>query len=161
MDLLDNLVKYDRWATTTLFDVCRNLTDAQLDQEFDVGHRTIRATFAHAIASIEFWSGFMAGEQPVHDESPGPSFAALIERHARAQANFAALARKLEDEGRLDDIFVDHYEVRKSMDGTIVTVVMHNVEHNSEVLHILNRLGVPDLPEIDFGVWDYMLHNEV
>src|SRR5262245_5795702 len=121
MDLLDNLVKYDRWATTTLFDVCRNLSDDQLDQEFDVGHRTVRATFAHAVAAMEFWSAFLAGETPEQDESPGPSFAALIERHTRAQANFAALARKLRDEGRLEEVFVDHYEVRKSMDGTIVT----------------------------------------
>jgi uncharacterized damage-inducible protein DinB len=57
MDLIDNLVKYDRWATTTLLEVCRNLPDAQLDQEFDVGHRTLRDTFVHIIANIEFWNG--------------------------------------------------------------------------------------------------------
>lgn len=32
-------------------------------------------------------------------------------------------------------------------------------EHRTEVLHILDRLSVPDLPEVDHGVWHYLLHN--
>jgi uncharacterized damage-inducible protein DinB len=156
MDLIDNLVEYDRWATTTLLEVCRELPDAHLDQEFDVGHRTLRDTFVHISANIEFWSGFMAGQPHPPDESPGPSFAALIERHARVHANFAALARQLRDEGRLDETYVDHYDAPKSMGGTIPVIVLHNVEHNTEALHILNRLGVQDLPEVDYGLWDYL-----
>ena len=97
--------------------------------------------------------------QPLSD-STWPAYAALIERHARAQANFAALARRLRDEGRLDETYIDHYEAKKSMGGTIPVIVLHNVEHNTEVLHILNRLGVPDLPEVDYGLWDYLQHNE-
>src|SRR5215211_3216664 len=70
MDLIDSLLEYDRWATTTLLDVCRGLSDVQLDQPFDIGHQTLRATFVHNIATIEFWSGFMAGEtEPLQDET--------------------------------------------------------------------------------------------
>ena len=29
----------------------------------------------------------------------------------------------------------------------------------TEALHFLARLGVPDLPEVDLGVWEYMLLN--
>ena len=153
MDLIDSLLEYDRWATTTLLDVCRGLSDVQLDQPFDIGHQTLRATFVHNIATIEFWSGFMAGEtEPLQDETPEGSFAGLATRHERAHSAFAALSRRLRDEGRLDDTYVDHYKVRKSMGGTILTVVLHNVEHRTEALHILNRQGVPDLPEVDYGV---------
>ena len=38
-------------------------------------------------------------------------------------------------------------------------VVEHNAGHRNEVLHILGRLGVPDLPEVDLGVWEYFLLN--
>ena len=65
----------------------------------------------------------------------------------------------LRDEQRLHDTFVDHYAVRKSFGGTILMLVEHNTEHRGEALHIRERLGVPDLPKVDLGVWDYLLHN--
>jgi hypothetical protein len=64
MDLLDRLVGHDHWATAGLLELTRNLTDAQLDQPFDIGHRTLRATFEHMILNVEFWTTLMA-EQPV------------------------------------------------------------------------------------------------
>jgi len=85
MDLLDRLLGHDHWATACLLDLSRGLPDAQLDQPFDVGHRTLRTTFEHMI---------------------------------------------------------------------FVHVVLHDAEHRSEALHILERLGVPDLPEVDHGLWD-------
>jgi uncharacterized damage-inducible protein DinB len=87
------------------------------------------------------------------------SLAGLRDCHERSYAAFAAVARRLRDEQRLGDTFVDHYAVRKSFGGTILMVVEHNAEHRTEVLHILERLGVPDPPEVDLGVWDYMLQN--
>ena len=164
MDLLDLLLDHDRWATRRLLDVSASLTDAQLDQEFDIGHRTVRETFGHMIVTVPFWTAFLAGHpaaggysadaQP-DDRSP----AALIDHHERSYAAFADAARRLRDEQRLEEAFVDHYGVRKSFGGTILMVVEHNAEHRTEALHILERLGVPDLPEVDLGVWDYMLLN--
>ena len=49
MDLLDRLLEHDHWATAQLLDLSRHLSDAQLDQEFDIGHRTLRDTFEHMI----------------------------------------------------------------------------------------------------------------
>ena len=154
MDLLDRLLEHDRWATDQLLDLSRGLTDAQLDQEFDVGHRSLRATFEHMIFNVAFWTALMAG-QPVDAPQEDRSLAALSERHARSYATFATLARQLRDEQRLDDTFVDHYAAHKSFGGTIIHVVLHNAEHRSEALHILERLGVPDLPEVDHGLWDH------
>ncbi len=37
MDLLDRLLAHDHWATARLLDLSRGLTDAQLDQPFDIG----------------------------------------------------------------------------------------------------------------------------
>jgi len=164
MDLLDLLLNHDHWATGRLLDASGGLTDAQLDQPFDVGHRTLRATFGHMIFNVPFWAAFLAG-QPADggysaDIQPDDrSLAALTDHHERSYAAFASVARRLRDEQRLDETFVDHYAVRKSFGGTILTVVEHNAEHRTEVLHILARLGVPDLPEVDLGVWEYGLLN--
>ena len=164
MDLLDLLLDHDRWATARLLEASGGLTEAQWDQEFDIGHRTLRETFGHMVFNVPFWTAFLAGEaaedgwsadhQP-EDRSP----AALREHHERGYAAFAGVARRLRDEGRLGEVFADHYGVRKSAGGTILMVVEHNEGHRTEALHILARLGVPDLPEVDLGVWDYRLHN--
>ena len=85
--------------------------------------------------------------------------AALIDRHERYYATFATLARQFRDQQRLDETFIDHYDARKSIGGTILHVVLHNAEHRTEAVHILERLGLPDLPEVDHGLWDYKLQN--
>ena len=54
MDLLDRMVGHDRWATSQLLERCSRLTDAQLDQAFDVGHRSLRETLDHMIYVIDF-----------------------------------------------------------------------------------------------------------
>ena len=46
MDLLDRLLGHDRWTTARLLNLSRGLTDVQLDQPFDVGHQSLRTTFA-------------------------------------------------------------------------------------------------------------------
>ena len=164
MDLLDLLLDHDRWATAQLLEASGGLTDAQLDAPLDVGHRTLRATFSHMIFNVPFWTAFLTG-QPTDggysaDVQPDDrSLAALTEHHERSYAAFAEVARRLRDEGRLGETYTDHYDVRKSFGGTILMVVEHDEGHRVEALHILQRLGVPDLPEVDLGVWDYLLHN--
>jgi len=158
MDLLDRLLGHDQWATDQLLDLSRSLSDAQLDQPFDIGHRTLRATFEHIIINIAFWTALMT-ERPVDTQQYDRSLAGLVERHERYYATFATLARQLRDEQRLDDTFIDHYAARKSFGGTILHVVLHNAEHRTEGVHILERLGLPDAPEVDHGLWDYEVHN--
>lgn len=159
MDLLDQLLDHDHWATAHLLDRCRVLTDQQLDQEFDVGLRTIRATFEHMIPNVEVWTEMLTGQSSggQQDDSSLPS---LIDRHERSSTAFAAMARRLRDQQRLDDTFEDHYAVRKSLGGTVLMIINHNEGHRCEIVHILTRLGLPDPPEVDYGVWDYMQHNE-
>src|SRR5215211_268191 len=151
MDLVDRLLDHDHWATAQLLDRSRNLTHAQLDQEFDIGHRTLRATFAHMIINIAFWTGLMT-EQPVDDERDDHTLASLIDRHERFYATFATLARQFRDEQRLEKTFIDHYDARKSFGGTILHVILHNAEHRTEALHILERLAGPNPPEVDYGL---------
>lgn len=154
MDLLDRLLEHDYWATTQLLELSRDLTDAQLDQPFDIGHRTLRATFDHTIFNTAAWTRRMA-EQPIDVPRDDLSMAALIERHERSYADFVAFARRIRDEQRMDDTFVDYFGGEMTYGGAIIHVVLHNAEHRSEALHILARLGVPDLPEVDHGLWDF------
>lgn len=157
MDLVERLLEHDRWGTALLFDLCRGLSDAQLDQQFDIGLQSLRATFAHMVMNTEFWHGLMIGA-PVDYAPPSDwSLADLIARHDRAYDAFAATSRQMRDEGRLEETYIDHYDAAKSMAGTILHVTLHNAEHRTEVVHMLVRLGVPEQPEVDHGLWDYLL----
>lgn len=155
MDLLDRMLGHDEWTTTQLLKLSSNLTDEQLDREFDVGHRTLRTTFDHMIYNVAVWTGLMAG-QPADVDRSDKSVPALMDRHERSYAEFASLARQLQDEQRLDDTYIDHFDYPQSFGGTIVHVIWHNAVHRSEVLHILQRLGVPDLPEGDPQEWEHL-----
>lgn len=155
MDLLDRLLDHDRWATDQLLALAGALTDAQLDQEFDVGHRTLRETFEHMVFNVEAWTAGMAG-QPIDRRREERSLAALVDRHERSYADFAALARRLRDERRLDETYTDDFGEPMRFGGAIVHVVLHNEGHRGEALHILSRLGVPDLPELDHALWDHL-----
>jgi uncharacterized damage-inducible protein DinB len=159
MDLLDRMLEHDRWATWTMLDVSRDLSDEQLDRSYDIGLGSLRATFGHIIVNVDFWTRLMTGDPIEYEELTRASIANLIQHHDRTYAAFAALARRLRDEQCLDDIFLDHYEVNKSFGGTILHVVLHNAEHRTEAVHILQRLGLPNVPEVDHGLWDYEMHN--
>ena len=160
MDLLDRLLEHDRWATDQLLEACRGLSDEQLGEEIDVGHRTLGETFGHMIVTVGFWTALMAGQRPETGWTGERTLAALAERHGRAYDAFADFARRARDEGRLDETYIDHYDARKSIGGTVLSVVLHNEEHRTEARHILARLGVPDVPEVDHGLWDYEMLNE-
>lgn len=155
MDLLDRLLGFDHWATARLLDLSRDLTDAQLDQPFDVGLATLRTTFEHLIFNIDFWRLQMTGQPVTTERDRHLPVTALIERHERAQASFAALARRSRDEGRLDDTFVDHFGYPQTLGGTVLHVADHNQEHRTEARHILQRLGVPDLPDLYPQEWEH------
>lgn len=62
MDVLERLLRHDEWPPRKLLEICAALNDEQLDREFDIGHRTLRATLNHIVHNVEAWSSLMAGE---------------------------------------------------------------------------------------------------
>jgi uncharacterized damage-inducible protein DinB len=156
VDLLDRLLGYDRFTTERVLALCRDRPDADLDRDFDIGNRTIRRTVIHMLGAMELWTGLMSGQPPVEEARDG-AIAALQARHARSHDRFDAVVREVAAAGRLDETFTDHHGVPQSYGGTILQVMAwHNVHHRSEVLHMLQRLGVPDLPDGDPQEWEHL-----
>lgn len=158
MDLLRRLLEHDRWATAQLLELSRDLTDEQLDQPFDIGHQTLRATYVHMIVNLQFWMGLIHG-QPIDPRQVGQrhagSIAALADFHTDVHASFTEFALDARDNGRLDETFVDHWGEHPSIGGTILHVILHNTEHRTDAAHILQRLGVVDEVEVDHLLWEH------
>ncbi|HUE12721.1 MAG TPA: DinB family protein [Planctomycetaceae bacterium] len=159
MDLLDRLLGHDAWTTRQLLLLCRDLTDEQLDHDFDIGHRTVRTTFRHIIRNVEGWSDLMAGRPIDNDQrSPGTSISELIARLDLAAADLAKVARAVAQRDGWDEKWLDkRSEPPKEFTygGSIAHVITHSMHHRAQVLYLLRQLGLKDLPEGDVLSWEH------
>ena len=156
MNMLDRLLGHDFATTQELLRLCLDLTDDEMDRVFDAGWGTLRKTFDHMISNIEVWTDLMM-ERSVRPASNNVSAHQLLDRFERNYSEFAEFAHQTEREGRLDALFTDVLDkppVQKSIGGAIGHVITHNMHHRTEVLHMMHRLGIRDLPEGDLIGWD-------
>jgi uncharacterized damage-inducible protein DinB len=160
MDILDRLLQHDAWTTRQILERCRGLSDAQLDQPFDVGVGSVRATLIHIIGNMETWTGLISLRPAEQVRRPGAyphSVEGLFERMEEVAAELSTAATRLRAEGRLDDLFPDVLDdppTLKSFGGAIAHVITHSHIHRGELLHMLARLGLQDLPEGDVLSWE-------
>ncbi len=155
MDQSERLLQHDRWMTNLLFDAAAKLDDASLDQDFDIGHRTVRVTLDHITVGIELWTSLMSGE-PARWE-PNPSgVETMRQRQSVAYDQFESLARQISAEERLDETFIDPWNYYQSMGSTILHVILHSHVHRSELLHMFQRLGFAEFTQGDPQEWEHM-----
>jgi uncharacterized damage-inducible protein DinB len=144
---------------------CGELTESELFQRFDIGHETVHATLVHIIDNVGNWTELMRTGQ-AEDRIDGwaeMGVPSLIAEHERSYAGFARLAREIREADRWDDLWVDMLDDparSKSYGGAILHVITHNMHHRGEVLHMLSRLGLDDLPEGDLLGWEAGLNAE-
>src|SRR4051812_37861470 len=161
MDLLDRLLGHDKWTTDELLRRSRELSAGQWDQRFDIGCESVHRTFAHVIDNERIWTELIAGRDPEHvtDGWWDYSLAELTTAYDEAYRDFAELARTIRDYGQWDDEFIDTLDrppVYKTKGGGVLHVITHSMHHRSEILHMLTRLGLTDLPEGDMLGWEQM-----
>ncbi len=163
MDLTDRLLGHDAWTTHLLLARCRDLTDEQLDRNFEIGHRTVRATLVHLIRNVEVWSDLMAGGAVRADPGlNGQSVSALTARLTSAAADLAKVTRAVAERGGWDDEWIDSLDsppTSKTYGGAIAHVITHSMHHRAQLLYMLRRLGVMDLPEGDVLSWEQHIRS--
>lgn len=161
MDLLDRLLGHDDWTTRQVLERAQEVDPSALHTIFDIGHESFYETAVHMIANVRTWTDLMNG---VATKANRPSWNGLTlddlnARHAEAMADFAALARRIRDEGRLDELWTDMFDdppTEKTYGGAIGHVLIQDMFHRGELLHILARLGLSDLLEGDLLSWEAM-----
>jgi uncharacterized damage-inducible protein DinB len=152
MTPLDRLLGHDAWTTRQLLLASRPLTDAQLDQEFDLGYKSLRVTFGHILRNMEAWSDQIAG-RPVRARVEGTqSVEALLARLDGAANDLALAAKAVEERGGLDE--PSEGENPRSRGAAILHVITHSMHHRAQIIAMLHRLGVADVPEGDVLSWE-------
>jgi uncharacterized damage-inducible protein DinB len=160
MDLLDRLLGHDAWTTRQLIKHCCELSDEQLDRQFEIGHRSVRATLHHIIFNMEAWSALMSGVA-----LPGPtssdddrSMSHFSSRLALAADRLAQVATAIAARGAWDERWLDVFDdppAEKTCGGAIAHVITHSMHHRAQLLYMLRQLGVKDLPEGDVLSWEH------
>jgi uncharacterized damage-inducible protein DinB len=159
MDLLDRLLGHDAWTTEQLLKLYQPLTDAQLDRQFDIGHRSLRATMDHIIHNLEVWSMLMAGQQ-VEGSAVDRTPAGMLKRLDIAAQRLARVARDVADRGAWNDTWIDTLDQpprAKSFGTGIAHILTHSMHHRAQVLFLLRLSGVTNLPEGDVFSWEAAL----
>jgi uncharacterized damage-inducible protein DinB len=162
MDLLDRLLGHDAWTTRELLARAARLPEAELDRPFDLGLRTLRATFDHLIHNMEVWGGLMAGVEvrPRGPADPAPAETTvdgLLARLEPAAARLAEVARGVARRGAWDETWLDVLDdppTRRTYGGAIAHVLTHSMHHRAQVIAMLRHLGVEDVPEGDVLGWE-------
>lgn len=150
MDILDTLLEHNEQTTAKLIEQSRGLTEAELDHDFDLAHRTVRKTFDHIIESMEWWTDLMLQRPARTFDALGLdplSLDGLQVRLENVAPELAHISRNLQAEGRLDEKFPPREDWPHPFrhGATIVHVLTHGAHHRSQVIHMLRRLGVPDV----------------
>lgn len=156
VDLLCQLLAYDAWTTRQLLKCAATLSDDSLDQEYDIGHRSIRRTFVHLIRNMEVWCSLIE-ENNLRDEcqaAQDDSINALLIRLQIAADRLATTARQITGDGRWHEMFVDSIDgMHKEFGLAIAHVLTHSMHHRAQLLYLLRRAGVVELPEGDIFSW--------
>lgn len=155
-DPLKILLHFDRWATERLFAVCRQLSDAQLDQEFEIGLKSLRRTFSHLVANMNWWAD-IADSRPQRefDRSQG-SLDEIVRRFEEAWDDWAGILNRSSPQ-RMAEVIVDEFDNPEYGKGTlrfvrsavVLHILNHGAHHRAQCLNMLRHLGVNPLPEID------------
>lgn len=158
MDLLDRLLRHDAWTTRELLQRCQQLTDDEVDREFDLGHRSVRATLLHLIWNMEVWGDLMGGREvnPIGDPRRQlTSVSQMIERLDRATAILEQVARGIADRDGWDETWTDSLDGHvRTYGGSVAHIITHSMHHRAQLLYLLRRLGVEHLPEGDVLSWE-------
>lgn len=146
---------HDAWTTHQLLTCSKELADEQLDREFDMSHRSVRATFQHLVRNMEVWSDLMAGRPP--RAAAGDSIDELTVRQEKAAGDLAEVARAVAGRDGWDDLWTDWLDTpptRKTYGGALAHVITHSMHHRAQLIYMLRQLGVENLPEGDVLSWE-------
>lgn len=151
MNLNVELLKHNTMMNDRLLEVCRGLTDEQLESTVEGTYGTIGATLVHVAGGQQSYAArFFGGERPERlTEIPFPGFDALT--GAFNEGN--TLLERAAAEAATDEYVTIHdddpdtkWRMHRSL--LLLQAINHGTEHRSQIATILTQLGIT-APEMD------------
>ncbi|HYT75258.1 MAG TPA: DinB family protein [Vicinamibacterales bacterium] len=146
---LDHVLRHNTWANGTLFDFCRSLDPARLDDQAAGTYGTLYGTLQHLVGGEQWYvwliTGELQGARIRRDERHSLDELAAI---AAATGERTLVIAASDDPDRQIAVDADHSTV-----GTVLAqLVHHGNEHRTQATTILGASGI-EPPEI--SAWAY------
>ena len=141
-DLITDLYRQSEWANLRLIEVCRGLTDEQLDATADGAYGSIRSTLTHLIGSEAGYIRRLGGtpRRALERGSDWPAFD-VLEEVVRSSAD--GLIERAGAVGGstvvVEDAPGERFEIEANV--LLVQAINHSTEHRSQICTILTVLG--------------------
>ncbi|MCA9244068.1 MAG: DinB family protein [Phycisphaerales bacterium] len=150
---LQELFLYNDWANTQTLDAAQGLTDAQLDQPFEMGLKTMRLTLRHIHDAEAIWLARWKGAStkfPPETDRPSVDVIRrrMMETAAERDAYLAERGAAAERESiSYSDTKGNAY--RHALGDLMLHVANHGVHHRAQVRNMLRAFGA-ELPMVDY-----------
>jgi uncharacterized damage-inducible protein DinB len=155
-DPLQILTHFDRWATDRLIESFRRLDPVDLDRSFEIGLGSIRKTFVHVVANMEWWLDRARCRPPRAFDSKPVSLDAIVQRYQAAWSELESMVSGSDPkhiaqviDSEFDQPDGSKVKVRFPRSAVLLHVLNHGTHHRVQCLNMLRQLGVDPLPEID------------
>jgi uncharacterized damage-inducible protein DinB len=153
MRTLADLYAYNAWANAQVFARCRDVDQAQLDEQAPGTYGTITETLKH-LAQVEAVYALMLQDKPLaSQESPDQFFAHDLAWFAdlmvRVGRQYTELLANASDAFYDEPLRVPWFDFVLTKHDGLLQVLSHSAQHRAQVFSVLGQLGI-DVPDLDY-----------
>ncbi len=153
------LLTHNRWANQQIIDACRELSDEQFHQSFEMGVGSLHNSLNHIMGAMKGWGDLLGGrEQQERLESQTHSIDELevFNNDLSDDLENSAAANPV-DQIVTGERGGQSYSFAR---GAVLThVTTHGMHHRAQCLNMLRQLGVEKLPPSAVVEWIFMVDN--
>ncbi|MFN7019993.1 MAG: DinB family protein [Phycisphaerales bacterium] len=159
------MIRHNVWATRELLKGCVALSDAQWNQEFEIGPGSLRKTLTHIVGAMMRWADRISEAELRESIEDGPQRYTpeeLIDLLEVASEQLGLIAADIERgaaEGawdrriRFDTPDGKTYLFTRA--AALTHVLTHGMHHRAQALNIRRRLGLPPFGlDLDVVEWE-------
>jgi uncharacterized damage-inducible protein DinB len=151
---LAEMLRYNQWATRTLIEACRMLSDDNLDARMPGVSGSVRELLVHLVGAQQTLALRTKGRQhegELSRWSDWPGFDALLNLAGQSSEDLIAIAEGLDADRDVDLPFLGKV-YRFPASFFLVHAMAHGVEHRTEIKVALGQRGI-ETPDLDG--WSY------
>jgi uncharacterized damage-inducible protein DinB len=142
-DLVEDLYRQNEWANLRLIEVCRQLTDAQLDATGPGAFGSIRNTLLHLIGAEARNVRRLGGNPAREIRSRGAAWPGFDELENVVRSSAVGLVERARAVGGSRITVEEAPGVRFEIEANVilVQVINHSTEHRSQICTVLSVMG--------------------
>ncbi len=153
-DTIREFAGFGDWATRNVLTAAADLSDAQLDQKFEMGWGSLRMTLTHVYDAEAWWHGnWTIGADAKFEKLPAStSVATLTALYADAGARRDAMIAASDSAGMNRIVEVQPMpglRLRFRVGESLLQLAAHGTHHRAQAVNMLRRLGAA-LPAVDY-----------